>query len=136
MNSLAHYFSFEGRARRTEFWATQLAAFGVLIAYVVIVVGISMDLRGASVGGALSGSLVLTLLSIALVVFWLWIHLAVGVRRAHDRDRPGSFLLWGLVPVVGHWILLVELGFMDSIRGSNAYGVSQKYPVRAPGEIG
>jgi uncharacterized membrane protein YhaH (DUF805 family) len=53
--------------------------------------------------------------------------LAVTFRRLHDTDKSGWWILIALVPFVGGIILLV-LMCIDSTRGVNQWGVSEKYP--------
>ena len=53
--------------------------------------------------------------------------LAVGIRRLHDTDRSGWWLLIALVPFVGAIVLIVFLA-TDSKPGVNQYGTSEKYP--------
>lgn len=51
--------------------------------------------------------------------------LGVAVRRLHDTDRSGWWLLIGLVPLVGGIILLVFLA-SDSKSHENGYGPNPK----------
>lgn len=51
--------------------------------------------------------------------------LAVGVRRLHDTNRTGLWLLIALVPCIGAIILLVYF-VQDSDPGSNEYGPNPK----------
>lgn len=47
--------------------------------------------------------------------------LAVAVRRMHDTDRSGWWLLIGIIPIVG-WILLIVRYCADTKPGDNQYG--------------
>jgi uncharacterized membrane protein YhaH (DUF805 family) len=47
------------------------------------------------------------------------------VRRLHDVDHRGWFLLMGLIPIVG-WIVLLVALVKDS-AADNAFGPSPKY---------
>jgi uncharacterized membrane protein YhaH (DUF805 family) len=47
--------------------------------------------------------------------------LAVAVRRLHDQNKPGVFLLLGLVPGIGGLILLFFM-LMDGDDEENDYG--------------
>ena len=47
--------------------------------------------------------------------------LGLCVRRLHDTNRSGWWILIGFIPVVG-WILLIVWFCQDSQRGSNQYG--------------
>ena len=51
----------------------------------------------------------------------LYPSIAVSVKRCHDRDRSGWFLLIGLIPLVNLWVL-VELGFLRGTTGENRFG--------------
>jgi uncharacterized membrane protein YhaH (DUF805 family) len=51
--------------------------------------------------------------------------IAVGVRRLHDTDRSGWWLLIGLVPLVGGIILLIFL-LLDSTPETNRFGANPR----------
>jgi uncharacterized membrane protein YhaH (DUF805 family) len=52
--------------------------------------------------------------------------LAVGVRRLHDTDKSGWWLLIALIPLVGIIVLIVFFA-TDGQPGPNKYGPSEKY---------
>jgi uncharacterized membrane protein YhaH (DUF805 family) len=107
---LNKYSDFSGRARRSEYWWWSLALFLVYIVAIVIF----------EIVKALGIILYIIVVAAALVP-----SLAVGVRRLHDTNKTGWFLLIGLVPFVGGLILLV-LFCIDSDAGPNQYGPSPK----------
>ena len=78
------YATFDGRASRSEYWWWFL--FTLLA-----------SAAAGTVSQMLSG-----LFSIAVMLP----SLAVGVRRLHDTDRSGWFLLLWFIPVIG-WIVLI-----------------------------
>jgi uncharacterized membrane protein YhaH (DUF805 family) len=51
--------------------------------------------------------------------------LAVTVRRLHDTDRTGWWLLIGMIPLIGAIVLLVFM-LLDSQPGDNQYGAHPK----------
>jgi uncharacterized membrane protein YhaH (DUF805 family) len=51
--------------------------------------------------------------------------IAVSVRRLHDIDRTGWWVLISLVPLIG-WIVLLVFHGQDSTPGTNRYGPSPK----------
>ena len=57
--------------------------------------------------------------TIALIVFFIP-NLAVAVRRLHDTGRTGWWLLIGLVPVIGFFVLLYF--FVLDSENDNQYG--------------
>ena len=52
--------------------------------------------------------------------------IAVGIRRLHDTDKSGWWLLIGLIPLVGIIVLIVFFA-TDGQPGPNQYGPSEKY---------
>ena len=83
-----NYMNFEGRARRKEFWMFTLVN---LIIYIVLdIVETVMGLEIFYNSGLLT-----TIYSLALVLP----SLAVGVRRLHDTDKSGWWILIGVVPL-------------------------------------
>ena len=99
------YALFEGRAGRAEYWWFFLANF--LIGLVIQVL--------AGVSDAL---VILSLIySLALLIPGL----AVAVRRLHDTNKSGWWILIALVPLVGIIVLIVFLA-TDGDPGANQYG--------------
>jgi len=111
LKALKNYVGFEGRARRKEYWTFQL----VSLVIAVVLTGIDAALNTAGLAG-------LYVLAVLLP------GIAVAVRRLHDTDRSGWWLLISFVPLVGNVVLLVFL-FTDSTPGSNQYGPSPKHAV-------
>lgn len=112
---LSKYVDFSGRARRSEYWF--FALFGFLVGIVTSVIDMVL---GTDYDGSTSGGLVNTVVSLALFLP----SLAVGVRRLHDTDRSGWWILIGIIPIIG-WILLLVWFCTDS-KPSNQYGPSPK----------
>jgi uncharacterized membrane protein YhaH (DUF805 family) len=98
------YATFSGRASRSEFW--WWALIGFIISSVLSSIGLAIaggDMT--TVENMTSGS------RNALSGLWglvtLIPSLALGVRRLHDTNRSGWWLLIALVPVVGVIVLIV-----------------------------
>jgi uncharacterized membrane protein YhaH (DUF805 family) len=62
----------------------------------------------------------------ALALLAVWMKLAVIVKRWHDRDKSGWWVLIVLIPVIGWLWQLIECGFLDGTPGPNKYGPSPK----------
>lgn len=112
---LSKYVDFSGRARRSEYWYFALFTF-----LAGIVTNILDSIVGTDYDGATSGGLLNTLVSLALFLPGL----AAGVRRLHDTDRSGWWILIGLIPIVG-WILIIVWFCTDS-KPDNKYGPNPK----------
>ena len=119
---LGKFFTFAGRAPRSEYWYFYLFFLICIIAAVVIdgmLNTIILDENGEFAGGML---MVLTILALFIP------QLAVTVRRLHDLDRSGWWWWLGLVPLVGGIILLVWF-CMRGTEGNNRFGPNPLNPV-------
>jgi uncharacterized membrane protein YhaH (DUF805 family) len=122
------FLSFEGRARRLHYW------LALIILWIVESVVISVTLGANMSAAVLSGNpgaientfggtgLIGGLICLAL----LWPSLAVQVKRWHDRDKTGWWVLINLIPFIGFLWTLIECGFLDGTPGPNKYGPSPK----------
>lgn len=115
--------SYQGRIRRLHYW---LAAIGVGIVF-----GVIFNVLGMTAGPMVPGTMphfspVTGLIGLVLVAADVYIGLALAVKRAHDRDKSGWFLLVGLIPIIGAIWLLIDLGFLDGTQGPNRFGESPK----------
>ncbi|MDZ4019324.1 DUF805 domain-containing protein [Pseudomonas sichuanensis] len=99
---LKKYAVFKGRARRKEYWLFVLINFLITIAF-----GYLDNVLGTN-----------PLLSLVYALVLMIPSIAVAVRRLHDSDHRGW---WLLVPIVG----LVFL-FIDGTPGNNRFGPSPK----------
>ena len=113
---LSKYVGFSGRARRSEYWYFALFTFLVSVVSTIFDVVLGTDYEGAA-----SGGLINTVASLALFLP----SLAVGVRRLHDTDRSGWWMLITLVPFIGVIVLLVFM-LLDSQPGTNRFGPNPK----------
>lgn len=113
---LRNYVGFEGRARRKEYWMFVL--FNVIAAIVAMVLDNVLGLASSQYAGygPIYG---LYLLAVLLP------SLAVGVRRLHDTDRSGWWMLLGFVPILGAIVLLVFM-VIEGTPGPNRFGPDPK----------
>jgi uncharacterized membrane protein YhaH (DUF805 family) len=128
---LRKYATFRGRARRREYWLWQLfliLVFGVLTAWLFTHTGaIPPDATPqeieAILAGEPGGSLPAGLIGIASLGLFLP-SLAVSVRRLHDSDKSGWWLLLGLTGIGGLVLLIFYL--LDGTAGPNRHGADPK----------
>lgn len=111
------YATFQGRAGRPEFWWWVL--------FVILVSLVTQFIDGFLIGPLLGfdafdsdGGQPLSLL---VSLGFLLPNLAVSVRRLHDIDRSGWWLLIGLVPLIGV-IVLIYWYVQPGSEGSNRFG--------------
>ena len=112
---LKKYAVFDGRARRKEYWFFVL--FNIIFALVLAFIdGMVGTFNPESGYGVLSGIY-------GLAVFIPGI--AVSIRRLHDTDRSGWWILICLIPLIGAiWLLILFV--LDGTAGQNQYGPDPK----------
>ncbi len=114
---LKKYAVFEGRARRKEYWLFFL--FSVVIVTILTVIDEFMGLKFELGGEDLGFLSTLYYLGIAIP------YLAVIVRRLHDTNRSGWWILISLIPLIGGIILLV-FTIIGGTKGDNRFGPDPK----------
>ena len=105
-------FSFDGRINRGKFW------LGIVASWVVAIV--VFGLLGIILFqiSAVLGYIVWFVVYVGLI----WIGIALSIKRWHDRDKSGWWILIGLVPLVGAIWAFIETGFLEGTPGPNQYG--------------
>lgn len=104
------YAGFTGRAARPEYW------------YFILMMVIGSLIAGL-VDSILGSEFISLLFSLGILVP----QIAVGVRRLHDTDRTGWWLLIGLIPLIGA-IVLIVMFCQRGTPGANRFGPAN--PVR------
>lgn len=108
------YAVFAGRARRKEYWLFTL--FNLLIAmgcgFLDGMLGMVGSLGLGPIGGIYSLAMLLP-------------GIAVTVRRLHDTDRSGWWLLLAFIPLIGGIVIFVFM-VLDSTPGNNRFGANPK----------
>jgi uncharacterized membrane protein YhaH (DUF805 family) len=121
-------FSFNGRIRRTNYWLGAIGAglvYGVILAVILMLSGGAGAMSGQGGGGGGMGLIGLVLYLVVLF-FAAWTGLAIQIKRWHDRDKPGIWVLINFIPLIGALWTLIECGFLDGTPGPNKYGPSPK----------
>ena len=113
-------FGFQGRITRLDFWLAQLF---YLAAILVAIYGLSYAARSG--GDADASRYTLGGVMIIGYLLFFWSSLAVAIKRYHDRNKPGWWVLLSLVPIASLFVV-VELGCFDGTRGTNRFGPSPK----------
>lgn len=96
----------------------------VMVVYFVLMTVAGMGMASMTVDpetGELSGGGMSSMMSIVILLFWVATiipMLAVQVRRCHDQDKSGWFIL---VPIYG-----IILMFLEGTRGPNRFGPDPK----------
>jgi uncharacterized membrane protein YhaH (DUF805 family) len=111
---LQRYAKFDGRASRAEFWWFALATW-LLYAIGWIVTGILFAVSSAL---GVIGVILLIGVYLALIVP----SVAVGIRRLHDTNKSGWWMLIGLIPFGGLVILVFFV--LEGTNGPNDHGAA------------
>jgi uncharacterized membrane protein YhaH (DUF805 family) len=121
------FTSFEGRIGRQTFWLSSI----LLMILITVFGGIIVMLFGTKIpqdemmqgyhmyySFGLVGGILMTILSF----FYLWAGIALSIKRWHDRNKSGWWILIGFVPLIGGLWVLIECGFLKGTDGPNNYG--------------
>jgi uncharacterized membrane protein YhaH (DUF805 family) len=114
-------FGFQGRTNRAKFWLVAVALLVIEIIVLAVLCGGAMMSDDPQQALASLGPVA----GIVLVIFGLavtWITIAVGIKRFHDRNKSGVWILIIFVPVIGSLWYLIECGFLRGTPGPNDYG--------------
>lgn len=114
LSVLKNYATFSGRARRKEYWMFTL--FNFIISIVLMILDGALGLINYETGlGVLSGLYFLAVLIPSI---------AVSVRRLHDTNRNGWWMLINFIPF--GFIAFIVFMCLDSKAGDNKYGAYPK----------
>ena len=102
---LKKYFVFQGRASRSEYWWFQLIVSPSYLISTIIENEIGYFFLG-------------------ITLFTLIPAISAGVRRLHDTNRSGFFLLISFIPFIGGLVLLFFL-IPEGTKGKNRFGTDQ-----------
>ncbi len=110
------YVTFTGRASRPEYWYAYL--FSMILILVATLLDFSMMVEYSAISdGGMAPSFFTSLITLAL----FFPSLTVGVRRLHDTNRSGWWMLLILVPLAGI-IALIVFFCQRGTDGTNRFG--------------
>lgn len=117
INVIKNYATFNGRARRKEYWMFVLfnMIFSIIASLIDRVAGLNIMIAGVPMG----------IISSIYSLFILLPSLSVIVRRLHDTNRAGGWIFIGLIPLIG-WIVLLVFYCTAGTNGSNRFGEDPK----------
>ena len=116
LHALRKYAVFKGRARRREYWIFELMNSAIALALFVLAVQLG------KVGYPYFLSLPFLYIAATTIP-----SLSSSIRRLHDTNRSGWWLLISMVPGVGP-LILFAMTVTDSEPGENRFGPNPKQP--------
>ncbi len=101
------YATFKGRSTRSEYWSFVLINMAIvfIVVFIDAMLGISWDP---------ANSVFVILFQFAMIIP----NLAVGVRRMHDSDHSGWFIILPIVNLI--------FAIMDGTSGPNRFGMDPR----------
>ena len=115
LEALKKYARFDGRAALKEYWYFNLFSFIIII--VLSVIDLMTGTFNVDVGLGLLGGIY----TLAVLIPGI----AVSVRRLHDTDRSGWWILINGIPLIGVIVFLVFTA-QNGTPGDNQYGSNPK----------
>lgn len=103
-----NYVNFSGRSCRSAYW------FWILFTFIVSIVANILDM-------ALMAAIGLPILGLIWSLAIILPSIAVGVRRLHDIDKSGWWILIGFIPIIG-WIIFIIWACTKGTDGANRFG--------------
>lgn len=111
------YATFSGRASRSEYWWWALFMFLLLLVVGLLDGFMIAPLLGFPAFAPEAGQPLSVIVSLALFLP----NLAVNIRRLHDRDRSGWWILIVFIPIIGMLVLLFWF-VLPGTPGPNTHG--------------
>lgn len=105
------YASFSGRSGQNEYWMFYLVYFIIYFALMTLAFILPPSIAAA-----------INIVAVVLLVGLLVPTIAIGVRRLHDTDHSGWFLLIGIIPLAGFYLLYLLI--IRGTEGDNRFGPS------------
>jgi len=118
-------WGFEGRINRSTYWLWTVIS--ALAFFLIFGFGIGFgELLATDDSTEMAEPSTLGIV-IAIIAFipYIWISWALAVKRWHDRDKSGFWVLINLIPYVGGIWSFIENGCLGGTQGMNTYGPPQ-----------
>lgn len=122
IDAIRQYANFNGRCGRKEFWMFMFA--NILIISIGFFIGIlvtTLLIRSIFVYILIIAMMMISFIYSAFIFFPI---LSISVRRLHDQDRSGLFLLFNFIPWIGNLAVIILLA-LPGTPYDNRYGPYQ-----------
>ncbi|MFT3988793.1 DUF805 domain-containing protein [Aestuariivirga sp.] len=121
------FLSFEGRIGRQAFWLGLIALLVIewIVFFLVLTLfggSLTVAVDGGDSQAAMAAMYSLTGPAALVSLIFLWPALAIQIKRWHDRNKSGWWVLIAFLPIIGGLWVLIECGFLRGTVGPNAYG--------------
>jgi len=101
-----YFFSYDGRVDRITYWISQVVFYVLLFVFLLFMPDSGNDFN----------------LSLLLLIIPFWFSFVITIKRLHDIDCSGWWVLINFIPYLGPIIMFIVLGFISGTDGSNRFG--------------
>ena len=118
-NAFVNSFDFQTRASRTQFWNFYI--FTMIAGLIALQVDLYLELRLIEINMPTSGDIILGHIYVFLYFLFFIPSFSLYIRRLHDINKSGWWLLIMLIPFIG----LITISFFWLLKGNektNRYG--------------
>ena len=131
--SIAGWFHFSGRMSRLEWWGRSMLMYLLIILGLAVIAAAAAALDGGNrgmAGNGLKAAIIIgVILGVAAVIALIVAGISLDVRRLHDMDLSGWWVLLlrlgSIIPYAGFVVWLgsaIWLGFAPGTQGQNRFG--------------
>lgn len=99
-----------------EFWIYTIAVTGCQ--FLLSMIAFLFD--GVVIGGR--EPVLGLILAMIIAAAAAWVATCIQIRRFHDHNQSGRWVLMNLIPLIGPIYVCVKLGLMEGDQGPNKYG--------------
>jgi uncharacterized membrane protein YhaH (DUF805 family) len=119
---LGRFLWINGRNGRLQWWMTGIVQIAVFLLSAPFLLPDGLASLGNNGSDALKDGALASPALLPVLAFIAWLGLVSNIRRYHDRNKSGWWLLFGFIPVIGALWQIIELGFLSGTQGDNDYG--------------
>ena len=115
-------FDFSGRSTRREYWIF-VGTFYAGLFIMLFLLGLILPFIKPQAESPMSSTLGI-LITLPFLIFTLAamiVGLSAAVRRLHDHDKSGWFILLSAIPLIG-WFFFLIMMLTPGTDGGNGYG--------------
>jgi uncharacterized membrane protein YhaH (DUF805 family) len=116
MGFVGFYFSATGRVGLGTYWLLGVLPYFVLTVAARVLADLILN------DWFLEGSTLYVIALLLFQLFFLWCFIAMTIKRCHDRDKSGWFILINLIPFIGGIWFFIETCCIPGTKGPNQFG--------------
>jgi uncharacterized membrane protein YhaH (DUF805 family) len=119
---LGRFLWINGRNGRLQWWMTGIVQIAVFLLSAPFLLPDGLASLGNNGSDTLKDGALATPALLPVFAIIAWLGLVSNIRRYHDRNKSGWWLLFGFIPLIGALWQIIELGFLSGTQGDNDYG--------------